>query len=151
MGYEVPHSLVKAFYQVFAARDVERIAEFLHDDVEWTISGPVDLLLFCGIHRGKAEVIDLIGRQIPAVMRTFSFVPDVMLVQGDRAAMLSRQSSKHSDDGRVISYRIANFMRFLDGKVIENLSLIDSFDAVEQVLGHQLAVPRDGGGDLVAV
>jgi ketosteroid isomerase-like protein len=154
MGYEVPRSVVEAFYTVYAVRDVERIAEYLHDDVEWTISGPVDLLPFCGVHRGKAAVIDLIGRQIPIVLRTFSFVPDAILAQGDQAAMLSRQSSKRTEDGRTMSYRVANFMRFVDGKVIENLSLIDSFDVVEQVLGRQLSVPRGlrgDGGDLVAV
>jgi len=149
MSYEVPRSLVETFYEVYAARDVGKIAEFLHDDVEWTISGPVDLLPFCGTHRGKAEVIDLIKRQVPQVLRTFSFVAEAILVQGDQAAMLSRQSAKHTDDDRVISYRVANFMRFLDGKLIENLSLIDTFDAVEQVLGHPLAAPRSilGGGD----
>jgi hypothetical protein len=43
-------------------------------------------------------------------------------------------------------------MRFLDGKLVENLSLIDTFDVVEQVLGHQLTVPSGPrGDDLVAV
>jgi ketosteroid isomerase-like protein len=151
---EVPRSVVEDFYKVYAARDVEKIAEFLADDVEWTISGPIDLLPFCGSHRGKAAVIDVIGRQIPMVLRTFSFVPDAILIQGNQAAMLSRQSSRRSKDGRTMSYRVANFMRFRDDKLVENLSLIDSFDAVEQVLGHPLALP-DGGrgndGDLVAV
>ena len=32
-----------------------------------------------------------------------------------------------------------HFMRFRNSKVVENLSLIDSYDAVEQVLGHSLA------------
>ena len=58
-------------------------------------------------------------------------------------------------DGRVISYRLAHFIAFRDGKVVENLSLIDSFDAVEQVLGHPLAPhgrhKSAGTGDLVAV
>jgi ketosteroid isomerase-like protein len=36
---EVPRSVVEDFYKVYAARDVEKIAEFLADDVEWTISG----------------------------------------------------------------------------------------------------------------
>jgi ketosteroid isomerase-like protein len=154
MAYEVPRSVVEAFYKVYSARDVEKIAEFLHDDAQWDISGPVDLLPFCGTHRGKAEVIDLIGRQIPMVLRTFSFVPEAILVQGDRAAMLSRQSSRRAKDGRTMSYRVANFMRFRDGKLIENLSLIDSFDVVEQVLGHPLARSngaRRGNGNLVAV
>jgi ketosteroid isomerase-like protein len=153
MAYEVPRSVVEAFYKVFAVRDVDKIAEFLDDDAQWTISGPVDLLPFCGSHRGKAEVIDLIGRQVPMVLRTFSFVPDAILVQGDQAAMLSRQSSRRTKDGRTISYRVANFMRFRDGKLVENLSLIDSFDVVEQVLGHPLARSNGArdGDDLVAV
>ena len=58
------------------------------------------------------------------------------MVDGDQLAMLSRQSARRTADGRAISYRVANFMRFRDGKVIENFSLIDSFDAVEQVLGQ---------------
>jgi len=140
MTDSVPRFVVEAFYKVYAARNVDRIAGFLADDVEWTISGPVNLLPFCGTFRGKADVLDLIKRQVPDVMRVFSFVPDSILVDGDRAAMLSRQSARRTIDGRVISYRVANFMRFRDGKVVENLSLLDSFDAVEQVLGHPLAV-----------
>lgn len=144
MAYEVPRSLVERFYAVYAERDVDRIAEFLHDDVEWTISGPVDLLPFCGTHRGKANVVDMIGRQVPQVLRTFSFVAKAIAVQGDQAAMLSRQSARLTCDNRVISYRVANFMRFLHGKVIENISLIDTFDAVEQVLGRPLAARKGG-------
>jgi len=154
MTYAVPRDLVDAFYKAYATRDVEKIAKFLDDDVEWTVSGPVDVLPFCGTHRGKANVIDLIKRLVPGVLRVFSFVPDAILVDGDQVAMLSRQTSRRSDDGRVISYRVANFIRFRGGKVAENLSLLDSFDAVEQVLGHPLAV-HDGHcasrGNLVAV
>jgi ketosteroid isomerase-like protein len=156
MADPVPRSVVDAFYEAYAARDAEKVAKFLHEDVEWTISGPVDYLRFCGTHRGKAAVVDLIKRQVPQVLRVFSFVPESILVDGDRVAMLNRQSAKRSEDGRVIIFRVANFMRFLDGKLIENLSLIDSFDAVEQVLGYPLAAkaghplaPVDG--DLVTV
>ena len=87
-------------------------------------------------------------------MRTYSFVPEAILVEGDRLAMLNRQSSRRASDGRAVSYRVANFMRFRDGKVVENISLIDTFDAVEQLLGCQLAVgdaPRTGADGLVVV
>ena len=154
MTYSVPRSVAEAFYQVYAVRDADKIAAFLDDDVEWTISGPVDYLPFCGTHRGKANVIDLIRHRIPAVLRTFSFVAEVLLVDGDQLAMLSRQSSTRARDGQVISYRVANHMRFRDGKVIKNFSLVDTFDAVEQVLGQQLAVGEGvhaGNGEIVAV
>jgi ketosteroid isomerase-like protein len=150
----VSRSVVDAFYKAYATRDVDKIAPFIDDDVAWTISGPVDYLRFCGTYRGKAAVLDLIGRRVPEVLRVFSFVPDAILVDCDQIATLSRQSARRAADGRVISYRVANFMRFRDGKVVENHSLLDSFDAVEQVLGH--SIHRQGRvaaneGDLIAI
>jgi len=142
------------FFAAYATRDAARVVPFLHDDVEWTVSGPVDVLPFCGLHRGRAAVMDLIGRQIPAVFRVFSFVPDATLIDGDQVATLTRQSARRAIDGRVISFRVANFFRFRDGKLIENLSLLDSFDAVEQVIGHPLTVPESlvpDMGDLVSL
>lgn len=139
MSDSVSRDVVEAFYRAYAACDAGQVAAYLHDDVEWTISGPVDLLPFCGSRHGRAAVIDLIERVVPSVIRIFSFVTESMLIDGNRVATLNRLSARRADDGRVISYRLAHFLRFKDGKVIENFSFIDSFDAVEQVLGHALA------------
>ena len=152
MSYSVPRSLVETFYKAYAARDLAKVAEFLDDDVSWTISGPVDLLRFCGTRHGKAAVLDMMERVVPEVFHIFSFVHDAMLIDGDRVATLNRLSASLGE--RVVSYRLAHCMRFRDGKVVETLSLIDSFDAVEQVLGHPLTVPgcaAAGNGELVAV
>lgn len=143
MSYSVPRSLVEAFYAAYAARDIERTAAFIDDDVHWTVSGPVDLLVFCGERRGKAAVLDMMRRQVAEVFDVYSFVTDTMLIEADRVATFNRLSARMGEDGRVISYRLAHFLRFRDGKVVENLSLIDSFDAAEQVLGHPLAGQSD--------
>lgn len=150
----VPRSVVEAYYKAYAARDAEAVAGFLDDDVEWTISGPVDLLPFCGKRYGKAAVLDLIQRLVPEVFTIFSFTPEAMLIDGDRVATLNSLAAICAADGRVIRYRLAHFTRFRDGKVIENLSLLDSFDAVEQVLGHPLAAHAEyerPTGELVAL
>jgi ketosteroid isomerase-like protein len=150
----VPRAVVEAFYKAFAERDFKKVEEFLDDDVEWSISGPVDVLPFCGTRRGKSAVLDLIGRLVPEIFINRSFMRAALLVDGDRAATLNRLSATRRDDGRVISYRVAHFIRFCGGKVIEYISIIDSFDAAEQLLGHSIAVD-DGDpqteGDLVAV
>ncbi len=150
----VPRAVVEAFYAVYAVRDAEKVAAFLHDDVVWTISGPVDVLSYCGTHCGKAAVKDVITRQVMSMFRAVSFKRESLLVDGDRVAMLNRRTAQRIADGRVISYRVANFLRFKDGKVIENLSLLDSFDAAEQMLGHRLVGHESRGlatGDLVAL
>jgi len=150
----VPRAVVDAFYEAFVARDAQELEPFLHDDVVWTISGPVEVLSYWGTHRGKAAVLDLIVRVVPSQFCIVSFVRETILVEGNRVAMLNRRSARRITDGRVISYRVAHFLRFQGNKVIENLSLLDSFDAAEQVLGYSLA-PHEPlpavQGDLVAV
>lgn len=138
MATAVPRALVQAFYKAYAERDIDRVGEFLADDVTWTITGPVDLLCFCGTRNGKAATLDMIGRQISQVYEVIGFVPSAILVDGDRAATLNRLSAKLGD--RVVSYRLAHFLRFRDGKIVEMRAIIDSYDAVEQVLGHEIAV-----------
>lgn len=151
----VSRATVEAFYRAYSARDIAGTADFLDDNVEWTISGPVDVLSFCGVRHGKAAVLDMMGRVVSQVFKIVKFEPSSMLIDGDQVATLNRLTARHNNDRRIISYRLAHFMRFRDGKVVENLSLIDSFDAVEQVLGHALAVDAPeramGEDDLVAV
>lgn len=150
MTSPVPRNVVEAFYRAYAARDTRRVAEFLDDDVEWTISGPVDVLPFCGVRSGKAAVLDTMERLVPGVFAIFSFEVDSMLIDGDRVATLCRLAARCGHQDRVVSYRLSHFLRFRDGKVIENVSLIDSFNAVEQVIGHSLDVNEDHNGDNVA-
>ena len=150
----VPRAVVEAYYKAYAARDAKAVGDFLDDNVQWTISGPVDVLPFCGKRYGKAAVLDLIQRLVPEVFTVFSFTADSMLIDGDRVATLNRLAAICAADGRVIRYRLAHFTRFRDGKVIENLSLLDSYDAAEQVLGHPLNANSRyelPAGDLVAL
>ncbi|HMA56973.1 MAG TPA: nuclear transport factor 2 family protein [Pseudolabrys sp.] len=149
----VPRAVVEAFYHALANRDMGTLATFLDEQVVWTISGPVDMLPFCGQRIGKAVVMKLLVRDIPTFLSDRRFVPNTMLVDGDRAAVLGRLNATKRDDGHAISYRIAHFIKFRDEKVVEYVSIIDSFDAVEQMLGYNLDA-CDGyrvEGDIVTV
>lgn len=134
----VPRTVVEAFYHALANRDLEALATFLDDRVVWTISGPVDILPFCGRRVGKDVVMQLLVRDIPTLLEDRRFVPQTMLVDGDRAAVLGKLTATKRAGGRAISYRIAHFIQFRNEKVIEYVSIIDSFDAVEQMLGYSL-------------
>ena len=151
----MPRVVVEAFFRALANRDFETLAGYLADDVIWTISGPVDLLPFCGVRVGKASVMTLLDRITPAFVDGRRFIVNAMLVDGDRAAVLAQFVGTKRLGGRAISYRTTHFIRFRDEKVIEYLSIIDSFDAVEQMLGHSLALQDDrksaDADDLVAV
>jgi ketosteroid isomerase-like protein len=132
--------LAEGFFRALASRDPRRIASYLTDDVDWMSIGPVEMLSFCGPHRGKAEVMEVFERLIPAVVDVTSYVTDLLLVDGDHAAGLNRLTGRLHATGRVITCRLANFLRFQDGKVCEYRSLMDSFAAVEEFIGRRLDV-----------
>jgi ketosteroid isomerase-like protein len=138
MGKPVSRAVVEAFYQALSVRDFDALAAYLDDDVDWTISGPVDILPFCGKRVGKDVVMKLLAREIPAFLPSRRFAAQTMLVDGNRAAILGKLNATKRNGGRAISYRIAHFIQFRDEKVINYVSIIDSFDAAEQMLGYSL-------------
>jgi ketosteroid isomerase-like protein len=149
----VARAVVEAFYRALADRDVGTLATYLDDDVVWTISGPVDILPFCGQRVGKDGVMKLLMQDSPTFLSDRRFVPNTMLVDGNNAAVLARLTATKREDGHAISYRIAHFIKFREEKVVEYVSIIDSFDAVEQMLGYNLDA-RDKypiEGDIVTV
>jgi ketosteroid isomerase-like protein len=134
----VTREFVLEFLSMRQVCDPVLLANFLDDDVDWLISGPVDVLPHCGQRRGKAEVIDTVCRVSPNIFGTRDFEIDHLLVHGDYAATLSRFHATHAQTGRQISYRCAHFMRFRNDKLVWYRGLIDSFDATEQMMGHEL-------------
>jgi ketosteroid isomerase-like protein len=155
MGRAIPvnRQILDAFNQAYAARDLAALSHLIDDDATWTINGPVELLQFCGTRHGKIAVLDMVGRLVPEFFVVTAFVQDSVVIDGDRAATLSRLSGRRGD-GRAISYRVAQFIRFNDGKVAEYCSVIDSFDAAEQVLGHSISLAERkpvGDGNCVAI
>ncbi len=139
----VTREWVEAFNEAYAGRQMDRLAPLLDDDVRWVISGPVDLMPFCGERRGKQAVLDMVARVAPQQFAVVSFAPELVLIDGDRASTLCRASGERAD-GRTIGWRVAQFMRFRDQKIVEYCSVIDRFDAAEQVLGYSIELaPRE--------
>ena len=154
MGQILTREHVEKFRRARLSRDPRQIEPFLDDNVDWLITGPIELLRFCGHRHGKAEVLDCMVRLMPSVLQVSRVELSSLLVDRDRAASFSRLIAVQPGTGRTISYHQAQFMQFRDGKIIEYRGLIDSFDAAEQLIGHPLdlsAIPQHNDGDLIAV
>jgi len=63
-----------------------------------------------------------------------------MVVDGDRAAVMSDVAFKQRSTSRTLRFHLANFLRFRDGKLIEFREFANTFDLVEQALGRMLPV-----------
>jgi ketosteroid isomerase-like protein len=63
-----------------------------------------------------------------------------VIVDEDRAAVLSNVALRQRATNGMLSVRLANFLRFRAGKLVEFREFSDTFDVVEQALGRWLVV-----------
>ena len=126
-------------YSAYAKGDVARVALFIHEDIDWIIYGPVTVFPFAGVRRGRAAVLAAMG-EIAESYQLESHKIEQTIIDGDRAAILANVGFKQRATGRSLRFRVANFLRFDDGRLIEFREFADSFDLVEQALGHTVDV-----------
>jgi ketosteroid isomerase-like protein len=69
-----------------------------------------------------------------------SYVPQVLIVDGDRAAVMSDVAFMQRATERTLHFHIANFLRVQNGRVVEFREFANTFDVVEQALGRTLAI-----------
>jgi ketosteroid isomerase-like protein len=144
-------SIVKELHRAYRDGDAARVAALIDDDIDWHIHGPSRVFPFVihgpsrvfpfeGPRRGKAQVMDVlaeIGRHFELQRHDH----EILIAEGDRAAVLSRVSFKQAATGRTLSMRLINFIRVRDGRIVEFHEFSDTFDAVEQAAGEWLQVP----------
>jgi len=129
--------IVRELYDAYERRDFETVAKFIHDDIDWIIYGPITVFPFAGARRGRAAVIQVLT-DIAAVYRLESYKPEIVIIEGERAAVVSDVSFRQRSSDRVLRFRVANFMLLKNGQLIEFREFTNSFDVVEQALGHEL-------------
>ena len=149
MSDNVSRGAVQAFYEAFASRDPVRVGQLLADDVEWNMSGPVDVFPFCGPRRGKAAAMEYLGRGVPSLFAIKRYEPLEMVIDGDCAATFSKVTAVQRETGRIITFHSAHFVRFRDGKVTSMKSITDTFLVAEQVVGHRIDAYREPEFDLL--
>jgi ketosteroid isomerase-like protein len=130
---------VRNLYDAYGRRDFARVASLIHDEIDWVIYAPVAVFPFAGPRHGRAAVLRAMG-SIAEIYAVDSYIPEIMIVDGDRAAVMSDAAFRQRATQRVLRFRIANFLRFQDGRLIEFREFVNSFDAVEQALGRELSL-----------
>jgi ketosteroid isomerase-like protein len=128
-------AVVNELYAAYSARNFQRIAELIDEDIDWIIHGPVRIFSFVGERRGRAAVLEAMGG-IASEFALERYEPVVIIVEGDRAAVMSDAAFKQRSSGRMINMRLANFLRFRAGRLIEFREFANTFDIVEQTFGR---------------
>jgi len=131
----------RALHRAINDRQFDDLASALDDDVDWAIYGPIDMFPFLGGRRGKDAVIEVV-KQIAENVRIHRFDRETIMLGVDSAASMMRYSLTSLESSKPISLRIAHFAQFKGGRLSSIRVLMDSFDLVEQALGHSLHLPR---------
>lgn len=137
MAESVARETVRDLYAAYARRDTARVAAMIHDDIDWVIYGPISIFPFAGPRHGRLAVLAAMA-EIGEHYRLESHDVEILLVDGDRAAAIADVSFIQRTTNRTMRFRLANFLRFQDGKLIEFREFANTFDVVEQVLGREL-------------
>ena len=131
----------RAIHRALNERQPEDLETLIDDDVDWAIYGPIDMFPFLGARRGKAAVLE-VCRQIAENVRVHRFDREQIMLGVDAAASMLRYSLTALDSNKPISLRLAHFAQFKAGRLLNIRVLLDSFDLVEQSLGHPIHLPR---------
>jgi ketosteroid isomerase-like protein len=131
----------RAMHRAINERQREDLEALIDEDVDWAIYGPIDMFPFLGARRGKAAVLEVI-RQIADNVRVHRFDRESIMLGEDSAASMMRYSLTALDSNKPISLRVAHFARFKAGLLVSIRVLVDTFDLVEQTLGHPIHLPR---------
>jgi ketosteroid isomerase-like protein len=114
--------------------------KLLDDDIDWIMHGPPQAFPVPNKLHGKLAVIAAMRRVQEALEVVKNEVRSIM-VDGDRAAVISDRTVIQRSTGRTLVYTVAAFMQFRNDKLIEYRAFYDSFDMLEQVIGRTIEVP----------
>jgi ketosteroid isomerase-like protein len=142
MANAVTEALRRRIYSLCSAYGqgkLDFVLNFMDDDVDFVSYAPITIFPCLGRQRGKAAVARSI-ETIHAQYEFLSYMPIFMVVEENDAAVIVMARMKQRATGRIIQTLFAQFVRFRDGRIVEFREFLDSFDAVEQVLGREIEI-----------
>src|SRR5215468_3875363 len=131
----------RALHSAINDRHFEDIEALIDEDIDWAVYGPIDMFPFLGARQGKSAVLDVI-RQIADNFHVRRFDRESVMLGVDSAASMLRYSLTALDSEKPIALRVAEFAQFKGDRLIKMRVLVDTFDLVEQALGHPIHLPR---------
>jgi ketosteroid isomerase-like protein len=127
----------RALHSAINERQIEDLQTQIDDDVDWVIYGPADIFPFLGARRGKDAVLE-VCRQVSENVRVRRFDRESIVLGEDSAASMMRYSLTMLDSNKPINLRLAHFAQFKAGRLLKIRVLLDTYDLVEQTLGHPI-------------
>ena len=132
-------------YDLYAAYAEGRINDALisfDDEVTMTSHAPVDVFPYLGRQQGKTAIAATM-RAAHSNFEYLSYTPVFMVTEKETDAAIVLARLRQRTTNRIIQLFVADFFRLENGRIVELQEFMDSFDAVQQVLGREIALAPD--------
>lgn len=140
MTPEEIRQLVYRSYEAYDRGERTFVLDLFDDDIEWTFYSPPEALPIPNRVRGKLSVLAAL-KKIDEVVENIRNDLQLVLVDGDRAAVICDRSLRQRASGRVMRYKLAAFHRYRNGRLVEYTAFADGMDLIQQALGREIELP----------
>jgi len=137
-------SLKKRIYQIyeaFSAGRLDLLADVFDENVDFMTNAPTEVFPYLGHRVGRAAVIKAM-QSVHNEFETLSFLPIWMVTEKDRAGVILSVHATQKGTGRIVRFFAAHFLRFRQDRILEYRAIMDSLEAVEQVLGREFDLSK---------
>jgi ketosteroid isomerase-like protein len=125
------------FLDAFYSGDSDAALACCDDEFDSITHAPIELFPHLGHKHGKNWIAEAIRTQQKRYS-TRKYEIKFIAVDGDKVATILHVSLRKRSDDRIVHLEAAEFFTLRGGRIIEHRSFFDSFDFVQQVLGHDL-------------
>lgn len=124
-------------YTAYRTGQIDFVLSVFDDEAELISYAPIQVFPYLGRQHGKAAIAATM-RKVNAEFEILTYQPIFMVVENDSAGTIVMARLRQRSTDRIIQLLVAHFVQFRDGRIIELREFMDSFDAVQQVLGREL-------------
>jgi hypothetical protein len=107
-----------------------------------TSHAPVDVFPYLGRKHGKVAIAATM-RSAHSAFEYLSYTPVFMVTENETAAAIVLARLRQRTTKRIIQLFVADFFRLENDRIVELREFMDSFDAVQQVLGREIELSQD--------
>jgi ketosteroid isomerase-like protein len=137
MSKDLHRRRVLNFLDAFYSGDTDAAMACCDDELDSITYAPIELFPHLGHKHGQSWVAEAIRTQEQRYSSR-KYEIKFLTVEGPKVATIQHVSLRKRSDDRVVQLELAEFFTLRGGRILEHRSFFDSFDLVQQVLGHDL-------------
>lgn len=128
-------------YAAFGEGKIDIVLNSFDEHAVFTSYAPIDVFPHLGRQSGRIAIAATMTN-MHAEFEHLAYQPIFVVAEKDAAAAIIMVRLRQHSTGRIIHILTVHFIQFRDGKISELREFMDSFDAVQQVLGRELDIPK---------